>query len=543
MATYSKEFLESLRRKAPISSVVQNFTPVVKKSGRLMALCPFHEEKTPSFSVTDEKGVYYCFGCGEKGDVFAFLMNKQNLSFAEAVKTVADIAGVSLPTSHVETAEQRARNKLSAYAQRIAEFYRKYLWESSEAGWVRDYLHKRGFSQEICDAFCVGFSPSNGKKTFDLWARHGVSLDALKDIGCVVEASGQIRDRFAGRLMFPIKDAHGAVIGFSGRSLEKGKRVAKYVNSPETALFKKKLTLYNLHQVSKMSQKKLYLVEGFTDVMRLYQKLGCMSVACMGTAFSQEQLLLLWSYCDTPVVWFDSDQAGALAAQKLLDKAMPLFEPNKSLEFVNVVGGEDPDSWFQGRENKDLEELPITSAADFFWNVHKSKKDLSTPESWAEFEESLLACVRNIKHAGVQKYYKRYIQQRLFDERPERTMLRQTTIKKRRLDTEVLRQKIILLMMCAYPHLLDSYDEMFAQVSFTSESWSNLQRSILEGYVALDDVSSWGLVKYLLRAGFDLRRLYQISLYTHAPFLFERSLDKQRLQCVCDDLLRKMKSE
>ncbi len=541
MPVFSQNFLDELRNKVPMSSVVRTYTKVMSKGGKLLALCPLHDEKTPSFSLSDERGVFYCFGCGEKGDIFSLVMRKQNISFAAAVKVIAGQAGVALPDTQKNDPQSRLRQEMIRHTESVAKFYSEYLWSSSEGAMARDYLKGRGFSKDTCEYFQVGLSPRSGAKTLQNWVKKGLKFECLKAAGCVGDGQRQQYDRFAGRLIFPIRSTQGEVLAFSGRTLDDKAKVAKYVNSPETALFKKKFQIYNAHRL-RYGLDQLYIVEGFTDVMRIHQETQAVAVASMGTAFSAEQMLMAWKYCGMPTLWFDGDDAGRRAQKRLLMLVVKYLEPNRSLHCVNLASNQDPDAWVRENMAVNLSSVPRIPCSEALWTLLKSDRTLSTPEQWASFEEDLYSCVDTIDHAGVKKYYRRYMNQRLFDSRPVMSVKRAASLAPKKLDALQLRQKILLLLMCGYPRLLDFYDEAFEAVHFADARWASLQEKILKFYVDQDQLISWSLVKSLLLGGYAnvLRDLYQKDLYVHAPFLFRPESSFDTLRVVCDDLFAKI---
>ncbi|MCA1927496.1 MAG: DNA primase [Calditerrivibrio sp.] len=305
----------------------------LKRAGKYYkGLCPFHSEKTPSFTVTPEKGLFHCFGCGASGNLITFVMKYNNLSFIDALKYLAERAGVSMDRD----------DKADKFAQNLKKFHKdlknfsKDLFQKVQN--IKDYIYKRGFSEKELELFDVGFVPEG----YDInQFLKGYGFDIIKSSGLFYYRDGSNYFKLSGRLLFPIKDIYGDVIAFSGRDLVGGQ--PKYINSPETSIFKKGMTLYNLNIAKEhiREERIVYVVEGYFDVIRMWHNGYKNVVSSMGTAFTKEQALLLKRYADGFIIIFDGDQAGINAAYKTLD---PFIEINSIPEVVFLENGEDPDS-------------------------------------------------------------------------------------------------------------------------------------------------------------------------------------------------------
>lgn len=317
MSAFIKEAsVQAVLAAANIVDVVSGYTSLRKRGTTYVGLCPFHQEKTPSFTVSADRGLYYCFGCGEGGDVVTFLEHMENLSFAEAIEQLAERFGVTL-----EYEEGAARNltrrdretRLLALLDKAATFYERFLWETEKGRMAREYLKKRGLGEAVCRAFRVGLSPSEWRGLSSRAAKQGFTDRDLEEAGLVVSQGVRVYDRFRGRLMFPLVDHRGRVLGFGGRTLTD--ETPKYVNSPEGPLYRKGQLLYGLYQARKAIAQadEVVVVEGYTDVLALAQAGMENVVASMGTALTEAQIGLMMRFTHNVTFMFDADRAGTEA--------------------------------------------------------------------------------------------------------------------------------------------------------------------------------------------------------------------------------------
>jgi DNA primase len=315
MALISTESLERLKQTADIVEVIQAHTDLRRQGARMVGLCPFHEERTPSFSVDPQEKLYHCFGCGVGGDVIKFVEEKEGLGFAEAVEMLADRFGVEIEREQEDPraeARRAHRRRLEQLLERTAVYYASYLWESEEAGRAREYLAERGLGEEVLRGFGVGYAPSAWDKILVRGQQAGFSVDELRGVG-LVQRSRESReyDRFRSRIMFPIRDRRGRTLGFGGRAMRTDQG-AKYVNTAETDFFHKSQLLYGVDLAKAAIAKtgRAVVVEGYTDVLALHQAGVEEAVGVMGTAITDEQVATLSGMVDEVVLALDADSAG-----------------------------------------------------------------------------------------------------------------------------------------------------------------------------------------------------------------------------------------
>jgi len=344
MALISPESLDRVKQTADIVEVVSAHTDLRRQGARWVGLCPFHEERTPSFSVDAQEKLYHCFGCGVGGDVIKFVEEKDGLGFAEAVELLADRYGVELEREQEDPraeARRQQRRRLEQLLERTAAFYSSYLWESKEAGKAREYLAERGLGEEVLREFGVGYAPSAWDKILVRGQRAGFSVEELRGVGLVQRGRGGGEyDRFRSRIMFPIRDRRGRTLGFGGRAM-RADQGAKYVNTAETDFFHKSQLLYGVDKAKAAIAKatRAVVVEGYTDVLALHQAGVEEAVAVMGTAITGEQVATLSGMVEEVVLALDADSAG----QEAMLRAQRVAAGRKMrLRVAAMPPGEDP---------------------------------------------------------------------------------------------------------------------------------------------------------------------------------------------------------
>jgi DNA primase len=347
---FSPAFLDELRARINLSDVVGRRVRLIRRGHEHSGLCPFHNEKTPSFTLNDDKGFFHCFGCGAHGDVIGFVMKTENLSFPEAVERLADEAGLAIPKSAPEDAA-RAKVELSLFA--VTEAAGKWFQErlrAPDGRIAREYLAGRGVDAQTIARFRLGFAPDGRGALKSALAAQGFPESLMITAGLLVvpEDGRPAYDRFRGRLMFPIEDPRGRVVAFGGRILGDGE--PKYLNSPETPLFHKGRQLYGLRHAREIlkapnlaGQPSLLVVEGYMDAIAALS-VGIAAVAPLGTALGEDQIALLWRLVAEPVLCFDGDSAGLRAAGRAAERGLPLVKPGFSLSFATLPKGDDPDT-------------------------------------------------------------------------------------------------------------------------------------------------------------------------------------------------------
>ena len=414
---FSPAFLDEIRTRVPLSDIVGKQVRLRRHGHEYKGLCPFHREKTPSFTVSERKGFFHCFGCGAHGDVIGFVMRTENLSFPEAVERLAGLAGLEMPR---QSREERERERQAATLHDVLEeacrwFERRLA--APDGRDARDYLKRRGVTRATAERFRLGYAPDGRDRLVRHLAARGAAPDLVAAAG--LSAGGddgrEPVDRFRHRLVFPIADRGGRVIAFGGRAM--GGHPAKYLNSPETPVFHKGRVLYGYAQARKPAHEAgtVIVAEGYMDVIALAQAGFRNAVAPLGTALTEGQLALLWRIADEPVLCFDGDEAGRRAAVRAVERALPALEPGKSLNFAMLPAGVDPDDLLradgpQGMRAVLDRPLPLLG---MLWRGRVENGRFDTPERLAALDKELHDCVARIGHGTVRHHYREAVRRKL----------------------------------------------------------------------------------------------------------------------------------
>lgn len=397
-----KEKIEEVKDRASIVDIISEYLPLTKKGVNHVGLCPFHSEKTPSFTVNETKKIFYCFGCNTTGNVITFIMKKEGLAFPEALRLLARKCGVSLPEQKSAAAD--SREPLYQALKLAVEYFSREI-KAPEGRPGKEYLIKRGFDGEIASRFHIGYAPQGWDGLALFLKKRGVAMEAAEKAGLVVKRkdSQGYYDRFRGRLIFPITDSRGRVTGFGGRTLDDS-AVPKYLNSPESPVFRKGETLYGFYQArqSISRENSAIIVEGYFDLLALHRYGFTNSVATMGTALTPGHIRAIKGYASSVYALFDSDEAGRNAAIRSLGL---FLDEDVTCRAILLSGGKDPDE-FLASSGPEAMRAAIDSAAplmEFFLKELKQKFDLKTPEGKRRYLDGAmpyLSRVRNIAEKG-----------------------------------------------------------------------------------------------------------------------------------------------
>ena len=390
---FPPRFLDDLRLKVSLASVIGKKVKLTKRGNEYIGLCPFHKEKTPSFTLNEEKGFYHCFGCGAHGDAISFLINCERLSFMEAVEHLAQMAGMEVPKSSPQEAQKAAaQNSLYETMEKACRFFEQKLYEP-EGKEALDYLHKRGLTDQDIHHFRLGYAPLGNQLRTTLLKQNCSEKDLIA-LGLVHKSSQAGRenyDYFHDRVMFSIADRRNHIIAFGGRVMIKAE--PKYLNSPESVLFHKGENLYALSQSLETMRKtgKAVLVEGYMDVIAMHKIDITCAVAPLGTALTENQIEILWKTAHEPVICFDGDMAGMKAAERASRRVLPILKEGYSLRFVFLPDGLDPDDFAQLKGKKAFEQL-LNEAKPLSWLLWQTLtvgKKFETPEHFAALEKDI----------------------------------------------------------------------------------------------------------------------------------------------------------
>ncbi len=503
-------FLDELRTRISLSQVVgRKVLWDTRKSnqakGDMWAPCPFHQEKSASFHVDDRKGYYYCFGCQAKGDAISFVRESENVGFMEAVEILAAEAGMPMPAKDPKAQEKADhRTQLVEVMEQAVRFYRLQL-RSGTGGDARDYLSRRGLDDATQDRFNIGFAPPGWQTLWDHLTAQGVAPEQVIEAGLAKpsQKGGKPYDTFRNRIMFPIRDARGRAIAFGGRAMDPDDN-AKYLNSPETPLFDKSRTLYNQGPAREAAGKgqPLIVAEGYMDVIALATGGFDAAVAPLGTAVTENQLQMLWRITEEPIMALDGDKAGLKAAYRVIDTALPLLEAGKSLRFVLLPEGKDPDDLIRS-DGRDAMRTLIEGAqpmVQLLWRRETEGRVFDSPERKAALDKTLRERIRTIQDPSLRSHYGEEIKRLRWElfrapSRPRRERFqkfngsapskpsentRASMLVAGGKDVEIrLREAVILAALITVPDLLSEFEGKIEEMSCADPDHAALKACLL----------------------------------------------------------------
>ncbi|WP_349968227.1 DNA primase [Wolbachia endosymbiont of Armadillidium arcangelii] len=483
------DHIDIIKSKLLLSDIVGKKVRLIKRGDSFVGLCPFHNEKTPSFSVSNTKGLYYCFGCSAHGDAFEFISQTEGLSFKEALEKLASIAGVELP-QNLSVAKES--DKLFSTLNLAAN------WFAQKNQGVVDYLKQRKILPKIIDKFKIGYAPSSGLREY--LNSFGIEDKILANIGLI---NKNFRDYFYDRLMFPIQSIAGKVVGFGGRALSPEQQ-PKYLNSPESQLFKKRENLYGLNLALSEIRKKqhIFVVEGYMDVIALHQAGISNTVAPLGTAISAEQIKNLWKFAKEISICMDGDSAGRHAAIRVAELALPILEPGYTLKFVTLPSNKDPYDICNELAYKKEDVLTALDHStklhsEYLWH-HIIDSNLQNyeklaPEKYSILEHKFMEYVNTISNSSIRRYYRDYFynkaselrssfKKQIFNSKTRVTKGEYLHNKSPELIEAEQNQTIILRIVIDFPELLNRpiLFEQFSHFEFTNIEMKRLQQRIID---------------------------------------------------------------
>jgi DNA primase len=491
---FPPSFIERLRSHFLMSEVVGKRIALKKFGREWKACCPFHNEKSPSFTVNDEKGFYHCFGCGAHGDAIEFIRKHERLSYPEAIETLARDAGIPLPEVSPETIRKIEAYKVQQDVVEVACLWFERQLHSARHVDALAYVEMRGLRPETVRQFRLGYAPDERTALHQYLTENGHSFEQQVQAGLVSKSDdGKVYDRFRGRLIFPIRNASGKVIAFGGRVLNNNnKNIAKYLNSPETDLFKKGDVLYNLDLAKKTAREKntVVVMEGYMDVVSSSQSGVDYAVATLGTACTAEHLRLLWQLSKEPVFCLDGDTAGQRAMLRAAEIALPLITPGHSLRFAVLPKGEDPDTYIQKHGKDSFEKLLQHSKrlSQVLWETMAPQYKLNLAEGRAGLEGAFKKLANQIADPTVKQHFISYFKKQLWEATAHKKPQPKTRSKEveqvvaQHHDTalEMLASRMLKTLVI-FPSLLEraSVEEFVSHVTINAPRMQTLRDAIL----------------------------------------------------------------
>ena len=530
----SPQFLDELRARTSLSTVIGRTVKLQRAGREWKAPCPFHKEKTPSFYVNDEKSFYHCFGCGVHGDAIRWLTDARGLPFMDAVKELADAAGMEMPAADPQ-AQQKAEKAAGLHeVMEAAQRWFEDQLNGVDGAEARAYLDTRGISDETRRRFGFGYAPdSRGKLRTAL---KGFGNEKLVDAGLLIlpEGDREPYDRFRGRLMFPIRDRRGRVIAFSGRILGSGE--PKYLNSPDTPLFDKGRTLFNLDKAAPASReaKRIIVVEGQMDVIALDQAGFREAVAPLGTALTETQLSLLWRLSPSPLLCFDGDSAGQKAAIRAAKRALPDVDSEHTLSFVSLPPGQDPDDVIRDVGKAALAGFLARAEplAERLWLAERDESPLATPEARAGFKQRLLDLAATIKNPHVRDQYRQDFTDRFWNAFGWGKQQRQNLVseiassREKSPGFDYLVRRAILFGLSRYPDVLTNNYDLASKLDFSAGDLRGWFEILTQEVFARPDLSEDG-IEEILEAS-DVGPIEKRDLSRDLAFSFFRRHEPER---------------
>lgn len=556
--SFSADFITLLKSRAPLAPWIEKKIKLTRKGRLMLGNCPFHQEKTSSFTVYEAQDTFHCFGCGVHGDLIKFVMMSDHLSFREAIEKIAEIVGLRLPEESEYNQESRSNTSLLlASLEAATRFYERQLYANLGRS-ARAYLDQRHIQDQEKKRFRIGYAPpGNALKNHLL--KEGFKESILIEAGLLgirdrAQASDQSFDYFRDRLIFPILNKQGKPVAFGGRILKEGQ--PKYLNSHETALFVKGQTLYGMSEALKGQghDSPLFVVEGYLDVIRLFER-GYRAVAPLGTAMTVEQMVLLWKSCKEPYILFDGDRAGREATFKLAQRVLPHLKPGYSFSAITLPEGQDPDSFLEHSDAGLMDALIKQSVplSDYVWNQHLARHPLKTPEHLAAADAHFKSLSSSIQDRGVQRHYEAFFKEKLFALKSQlpRAVFSRTQEGRVGLKTpshalkqsiavvhlkshvqDSLRHRILVATILNHPDILHEVDQAFVELNFKDKKLDHLRDHLFMIVNDKKELDAVALTAHLKESGFGelIQKLLAKDLYIHASFAHVREKKETALE-------------
>ena len=493
---YPKNYLDEIKLRLKVSQVVGKTVKLKRRGKEFVGLSPFTNEKTPSFTVSDEKGFYHCFSSGEHGNIFDFLMKTQSLKFGEAVRQLASEAGMQpyrFTSSDLEKEKryQTYKNILKDYT----DHHHKLIFGQDSS--ALNYLEKRGITKEAISEFQIGFVPHNSDYHAELSKKFNEKEILETGLFYKNEKYNRFVNRFYSRIIFPIKNIVGDVIAFGGRIINNNK-TAKYINSPETEFYKKGRHVFNLDKAKSNTNKdqEVIVVEGYMDVISIYSSGIENIVSNSGTALTENQINLIWKFFSNPIICLDGDSSGQKAALRIAENLLQFIQEDNKIAFVTLANGVDPDDYIKEKGRSNFEKLIKTSLSieEFIWRMYLNDLDRSDPFAITKFEKKFKYLCHSIKDKTLKKYIlENYLEKirnltplQRFSKRKEvksYKILQETkkiAIAREHLTKEEIKEYSILYIMYNYPKIISPRIEIFQDINFSSKSLNTIKAELLD---------------------------------------------------------------
>jgi DNA primase len=543
---FPKEYLEEIKQRIKVSDIVGASVQLKRRGREFVGLSPFSKEKTPSFTINDEKGFYHCFSSGEHGNIFDFLVKVEKLNFGDAVRKLAAKAG--MPAFKFTKENIEVENKRKKYDEILTIALQHYQKNFSENDSVKKYAHGRGLTQEILSTFKIGYS---GEYGLNVSLFSGFNQKELIESGVFFhdEKNNKLIDRFKNRLIFPIFDYNNKVIGFGGRALSQN-YLAKYINSPETEFFKKGFNLYNLNNAKNENKQSgiVFVVEGYMDAISLYQAGFKNVVATLGTAMTESHLNLVWRYFNDPVVCFDGDRSGQNAAHKISEKLIAYMKPNYSLSFLILPNGFDPDSFVRKNGRNNFESLLDQKIDIGNFIFENSLQDLQSeqPEERAGFEKKIMDLCLLIQDSTVKKHYISFFKNKIFEQFSSRkaknlkplNKTKELTRKITRYSSFELKEFSLMYFFLNNIQILKNQSEKLSIINFHNKNLEELKKVLINILEKIETFKEFNLLKHLEENNFG-QIIKDINEFSSIKGISE-NLNEEKFNNFLNDLIEQV---
>ena len=492
---YPKNYLEEIKLRLKVSQVVGKTVKLKRRGKEFVGLSPFTTEKTPSFTVSDEKGFYHCFSSGEHGNIFDFLIKTQSIKFGEAVRQLASQAGMQpYKFTSFDLEKEKRYQTYKDILKDYSDYHHKLVFEKNSI--ALDYLKKRGISGEAITEFQIGFVPENSDYYTHLLKKFTEKEILLTGLFYKNEKYKKFINRFHSRIIFPIRNIIGDVIAFGGRTIQNTK-FAKYINSPETEFYKKGKHVFNLDKAKSApnNNQEVIIVEGYMDVISIYSSGIKNVVSNSGIALTENQINLIWKFFSYPIVCLDGDISGQKAALRIAENLLQYIKENNKIGFVSMSKGMDPDDYIREKGQKSFAELIARnlSIEEFIWRIHLNNLDRSDPFATTKFEKNFKILCQSIKDQTLKKYILENYLEKIKNLTPLQRFKRgkrinsyrvlnetkKIAVERDHLSKEEIKEYSILYIMYNYPKLVSPRVEIFKSINFSSKSLNDLKAELI----------------------------------------------------------------
>tara|TARA_B000000460_G_scaffold110776_1_gene77683 strand:- start:1145 stop:2926 length:1782 start_codon:yes stop_codon:yes gene_type:complete len=556
---FGSQLIDEIKTRIKVSDIVSKKVKLAPRGNEFVGLSPFSNEKTPSFTVSDEKGFYHCFSSGEHGSVFDFVMKTENLTFKEAVKKLASYAGIKIEESTYKKQDVLIQNKIKNLKNILrlsSDWYHYNLKRELKTNkYLQEIFKKRNFSENVINNFYLGYAPKKNDTLYNYLRSKNFSSKDILDSGLIIVSSknNEKFDRFNYRIIFPIYDYFSNVVGFGGKALAPN-QIGKYVNSPSTDLFKKGDLLFGWQQCKNnpMQKDELYIVEGYTDVISMHNAGFKNTVAPLGTAITTKQIICSWRISKEPLICMDGDEAGEKAAKRIPELIFPHLKPGYSLSFCKLPSEEDPDSLIVSKNFKELNSAFENKLllVDYVWNNLIYGKNYNTPEKRAELEQDINRLLSLINDFTVKKNYKNFFREKFFQEfrfsgkKIQSNENKKYLLNKNVINTNRITERILIGTIILYPSLLNDISSNFKSINFFNEKFNTLKDAIISLYSKKKTIENLNIRATLLNSEYKgiVLEIIDKSILLHAPFLKNKSninLILERWKEYLEEYLRK----